>query len=150
MSKRFTLVEMMIVVAIIIVLAAIAVPKFNEAQLKAKRSEVPLNLDGITVAMLAYDAAHDKYVFQGGWVPNGTFNKKTRAWVTTSAYQTIGFRPDGWVRGGYYSPAFGTTGVDTVGECDVDDDGTITYFLARIDMGQLIDRNWMVSAQDVY
>jgi prepilin-type N-terminal cleavage/methylation domain-containing protein len=150
MSKRFTLVEMMIVVAIVVILAAIAIPELNEAQLKAKRSEVPLNVEGIVVALMAYDAAHDKLILQAGYVPNGTFNKRSRAWVTTSAYQTIGFRPDGRVRGGYYSPAYGSNGVDTVGRCDVDDDGVDTYFLARIDEGKLLDRDWMVSTPDVY
>ncbi len=142
--------ELMIVIAIVIILAAIAVPELNEAQLKAKRSEVPLNLDGITTAHLAYDAAHDRFVIVPGWVPNGIFTKKTRGWVTTSLYTALGFRPDGAVRGGYYSPAYGSNGVDTVGQCDVDANGDISSFTARIDNGVLLGRDWMISLPDTY
>ena len=150
MNRRFTLVELMIVIAIIMILAAIAVPKFNRMQLASKRSEVPLNVDGISTAYLAYDAANDVFIFVGGYVPNGTFNKKARPWVTGTNYDVIGFRPDGDVRGGYYSPAWGTNGVDTVGKCDVDADTVQTYYLARIDKGVLQGGTFMVSLPDTY
>ena len=150
MNRRFTLVELMIVVAIISILAAIAVPEFNRMQLASKRSEVPLNVDGIATAHLAYDAAHDAFLTVPGFVPNGTFNKRTRPWVTTSNYDDLGFRPDGAVRGGYYSPAWPPKGVDTVGSCDVDADTVTTYYLARIDNGILLGGTFMVSLPDVY
>jgi Tfp pilus assembly protein PilE len=139
----------MIVVSIVSILAAIAVPEFQEMQLKAKRSEVPVNVDGITTAHLAYEAANDRYLFQTSWVPNGTFTKKTRPWITTSTYQAIGYRPEGAVRGGYYSPAWSTSGVDTVGRCDVDNDNINTLFRARIDQG-VITQNEMISLPDTY
>ena len=150
MTRRFTLVELMIVIAIVIILTAIAVPEFNRMQLASKRSEVPVNVDGITTAHMAYDAAHDRFVFVAGFVPNGTFNKKTRAWITTSNYQVLGFRPDGAVRGGYYSPSYGSNGVDTVGRCDVDADGTQTYYLSRIDNGVVYGGDTMVSPPDTF
>jgi type II secretory pathway pseudopilin PulG len=150
MTRRFTLVEMMIVIAIVIILTAIAVPELNQMQLKAKRSEVPLNVDGITTAHMAYDAAHDRFVFVTGYVPNTTMNKKTRAWVTSSNYQILGFRPDGAVRGAYYSPAWGSNGVDTVGRCDVDADGAQTYYTSRIDNGVVTAGDTMVSLPDTY
>jgi type II secretory pathway pseudopilin PulG len=150
MRRRFTLVELMIVIAIVIILTAIAVPEFNRMQLASKRSEVPLNVDGITTAHMAYDAAHDRFVSVPGYVPNGTFNKKTRPWITTSGYQTLGFRPDGAVRGGYYSPLWGANGVDTVGRCDVDADGVQTYYTSRIDNGVVYAGDTMMSLPDTY
>jgi prepilin-type N-terminal cleavage/methylation domain-containing protein len=150
MTRRFTLVELMIVIAIISILAAIAVPEFNRMQLSSKRTEVPLNVDGITNAELAYDAAHDIFVSVPGYVPSTAMAKKTRAWPTTSNYQVLGFRPDGAVRGSYYSPLFGLNGVDTVGRCDVDDDGVLTYYTSRIDNGVVYGGDTMVSLPDTY
>ena len=149
MTRRFTLVEMMLVVAIIVVLAAIAVPEYRRAQLKSKRAEVPLNVHGITMAMLAYDAAHDMYLAQPSYIPTAAINKKTRPWITTSVYQTLGFKPDGPVRGSYYSPLFGATGIDTVGTCDVDDDGVNASFMSRIDRGAVND-NFMITSSLVF
>ena len=52
----------MIVVAIIGILAALAIPTFVEMQLRAKRAEVPGNLDGIKTAQVGYEATYDAYV----------------------------------------------------------------------------------------
>ena len=60
--KGFTLIELMIVVAIIGILAAIAIPNFLRFQLKAKSSEGKTNLAAIRTAEESYFAEYGAYV----------------------------------------------------------------------------------------
>ncbi|MFP4381666.1 MAG: prepilin-type N-terminal cleavage/methylation domain-containing protein [Candidatus Sumerlaeia bacterium] len=63
-SKRraFTLIELLIVVAIIAILAAIAVPNFLEAQTRAKISRIKADMRSLTTALEAYSLDHNSYV----------------------------------------------------------------------------------------
>ena len=72
MSRRaFTLIELLIVVAIIAILAAIAVPNFLEAQVRAKTSRVRSDMRTVAVAMESYrldntaHAPHDRHFGTG-------------------------------------------------------------------------------------
>jgi type IV pilus assembly protein PilA len=59
--KGFTLIELMIVVAIIGILAAIAIPNFLKYQARAKTSEAKANLKGIFTSELAYYSENNQY-----------------------------------------------------------------------------------------
>jgi len=62
MNRRsFTLIELLIVVAIIAILAAIAVPNFLEAQTRAKISRVKADLRTFGTALEAYNVDYNKY-----------------------------------------------------------------------------------------
>ncbi len=64
LKKRegFTLIELMIVVAIIGILAAIAIPNFIKFQLRAKAGEAKVNLAGIRTAEEGYFAEAGTYL----------------------------------------------------------------------------------------
>lgn len=59
--KGFTLIELMIVVAIIGILAAIAIPNFMKFQARSKQSEAKANLKSIFTAQKAYFVEKDVY-----------------------------------------------------------------------------------------
>jgi len=92
----FTLVELMIVVAIIGILAAIAMPAFRSYQLRAKRSEAYSNLVAIARSSESYFVANGTYVNTGGSFPGGVGPLK-RAWTpaAATAFDSIGYRPEG-------------------------------------------------------
>jgi type IV pilus assembly protein PilA len=74
-KKGFTLIELMIVVAIIGILAAIAIPNFMRFQAKSKQSEAKTNLGAIGTTAEAYRAEKDTYVTDWaglGWQAQGT------------------------------------------------------------------------------
>lgn len=73
----FSLIELMIVVAIIAFLAMVSVPSFFRFLGKAKRAEAYVNLSAIYAAEKAYWAEHGSYtdILEGadgaGWKPEG-------------------------------------------------------------------------------
>jgi prepilin-type N-terminal cleavage/methylation domain-containing protein len=76
----FSLIELMVVVAIMAFLAMIAVPNFSRFLAKAKRAEAYINLSALYAAEKAYYAEHGKYsdMLSGeggiGWQPSGNIN----------------------------------------------------------------------------
>lgn len=135
--RAFTLVEVLVVVAIIGVLASIAVPMFQRAQLQAKRSEVPTLLAGILDATTAWRVAHDEPLEtpDDKFFPDPDPGRQARAWVTGTAFDDLGWAPDGEVRGSYAFKYADSERYEAYGLSDVDGDGDMSWWTADHDQG---------------
>ena len=141
-NKRggFTLVELMIVVAILGLLAAIAVPNFIRYQARSRRSEAYANLAGMARAQKGLRAERDIFMDSGNSYPDpamygpnfpGTTKMPWDA-ASQSAFGLSGWAPEGKV---FYS--YGSFTETSAGPCcptcwtavaygDVDGNGVVT------------------------
>lgn len=81
----FTLVELMVVVAIIGLLSAVAIPNFKKYQAKAKVSEAKLQLSGLYMAMTSFFSDFNTYA---GCLSYMGYNPATEK---TSRFYGVGF-----------------------------------------------------------
>ncbi|WP_374079014.1 type IV pilin protein [Bdellovibrio bacteriovorus] len=87
-QRGFSLVELMVVVAIIGVLASIAIPSINKYMAKARQSEAKTNLSSLYTAEKSFIAEYNTY---------------------TGGFQVFGFLPEGQLR---YNVGFTAEGVN--------------------------------------
>lgn len=90
--KAFTLIELLIVVAIIAILAAIAVPNFLEAQTRAKVSRVRADMRTIKVGIESYHVDNNRYPDPNKWARNGN-DSMTRLPELTTPISYLGTIP---------------------------------------------------------
>ena len=120
----FSVIELMVLVAFLCIMLAIGVPNLIEMQHRAKRAEVPCNVDAIRTAALAYQSANGRIVEERRSRPDGNPGKRSRAWKEGSRFDELGWKPDGSVRGAYTISTTGLGDFAVKGICDVDGDGT--------------------------
>jgi type IV pilus assembly protein PilA len=127
----FTLIELMIVVAIIGILAAIAIPNFLRFQLKAKSSEGKTNLAAIRTAEESYYSEFGVYV--SAYATPTVFGKNQKVVFDNSVTNTAdkGFDRLGWAPEGYvfFNYAIGynlplKSQFTATAAADIDADGT--------------------------
>ena len=102
-KKGFTLIELMIVVAIIGILAAIAIPNFLKFQARSKQSEAKTNLKAVFTAETAYFGENNTYgTFSVvNWEPIGSKQIYQYEIGTETITLPLGASPPGspiWVR----------------------------------------------------
>jgi type IV pilus assembly protein PilA len=165
LKKRegFTLIELMIVVAIIGILAAIAIPNFIKFQLRSKASESKVNLAGIRTAEESYFAEAGTYMpfpaapaAFGGQLKTNFFTTVCpapgTAWtVAGPGYCWIGWQPEGDV---YYSyevdagAAGGILAIDPGAAPPVTGNEFFATAAADID-GDTVVNSWGVDQPDI-
>lgn len=99
-SKRgFTLIELMITVALIGVLAVLAVPNFIRYQARSRRSEAMTNVAAIAKAQKSYQAERNSYIDTANSYPGGGLGTAKRPWDAASqmAFEALGWEPEGQV-----------------------------------------------------
>ena len=104
----FSLVELMIVIAIVAFLATISIPSYFKYLAKAKQTEVALNLASLHAAELSY------------WASNGTYSAKL------AGSGGVGWEPAGYKAG--HKPNF----YYTYGFQSSDQTGGISYFVGKL------------------
>ncbi len=93
----FTLIELMIVVAIIGILAAIAIPNFLMFQLRSKTGEAKVNLAGLRTAEEGYFAEFGTYVVAAA-LPAAAPTSRKQPWpIPAVGFDTMGWAPEGQV-----------------------------------------------------
>ncbi|MBS0182785.1 MAG: prepilin-type N-terminal cleavage/methylation domain-containing protein [Nitrospira sp.] len=66
-QEGFTLIELMIVVAIIGILAAIAIPNFLQYQMKSRQSEAKSNIGAIRTSLISFSGERGCFIGLGLW-----------------------------------------------------------------------------------
>lgn len=139
--RAFTLIELMIVVAIVALLVTIAVPQYFKYLAKAKQTEVMVNLASLHTAQQAYFAQNGRYtnVLWGeggiGWRPEGY---KPGA-KEQKCFYTYGFNFSGAQEGVHYFTGKLQAAATNLGQTSASKDGFVAGAAADVQGKGVID-----------
>ncbi len=133
----FTLIELMVVISIIGILAALAVPSYQQFLLRAKRAELSMHIDAIRVVEEAYRAEWEVFTsctLMPTTVPGRQAVDFPANETTNFDWNLLGWVADGQVYGQYDVTANALPGqlatFTSNGFADIDGDGNLSHYLA--------------------
>lgn len=119
-EKGFTLIELMIVIAIIGILAAVAIPSYQNYTKRAKASEAKVMLDAIRTHQESYRAENNKYVDTLATIGFSTSNRYYYTYrMSAAATYATAFRA-------VAAPNSTGTGAGLMGKWELTNKGTLT------------------------
>lgn len=96
-SRGFTLVELIVVMALIAILAAIAIAQYRNFQLRAKTSEAKTNLGALRRCELSYAAERDTLLTAAYYPGKAGPSKQVWNQASSGNFDKLGFDPAGKV-----------------------------------------------------
>jgi len=163
-SKGFTLIELMIVVAIIGILAAIAIPNFLQYQMKSRQSEANTNLMAIKTSEVSWQGERGCFLVIARWpvaaVPAPPAKSAPVTWFpggvgpvvtapaaggwcsaagaggTTGTFADAGFQPTGVVYYAYSTGTYATSMTSCLGPA-LANKANATFEAGNLDAGTL-------------
>ncbi len=127
--RGFSIIEIMIAMAIIGVLSTVAIPKYMVYQLKTKSAEAKTNLSGIRTSQEAYFSEYGVFLAanpEPALIPGSS---RTNFDLVGSDFQGLGWQPEGNV---YFSYGVGVNADATAytadAGADIDADGVVQFW----------------------
>lgn len=114
-EKGFTLIELMIVIAIIGILAAVAIPSYQNYTKRAKASEAKILLDAIRTNEETYKAEYNVYTTSNTLLGDPSSNKKYYTYAIAASTTTFTATASGSATG----TAAGLTGTWTLNQSGI-------------------------------
>ena len=156
-EKGFTLIELMVVVVILGILAAVAIPFYNNYIFRSRTAEATVNINGIRTLEESWFAENNRYCDAVGdcntgaagvqvccaAAPAGAPGKQTRNWLPAAVadWALLGFAPTGSAT--YYTygvfTLLNTTRLTIGAEGDLDGDGNRHTFALTTGTGVVLD-----------
>ena len=153
-SAGFSLVELMVAVAIMALLAAIAIPNFSRFSMRAKASESSNNLAAIRTCEVSYEAENDDFMACAATPDGGGTSDARIAWDSGTGggmqeFEDIGFNePKSPVRYRYQVISDGTYFLATAsGDLDDDDRDCVYSVDVRSASYPTIKKNAITAAE---